>query len=843
MSASGHTDMSSEHLPTGVTQLEAPALPDPSSSAPREDERAAADTPPHEATESAATTRRRWDVTSLVVIPFLCVALIISALFLARTRLITGPFIGEHLTKIAQTKNIDLYVGSMRPSGLFGVRLERVRARVKRGHYVLDTHVDALDVSPDLWESIRRGAPVPAQVRLTGARILLSRDSTAPDTPAPPAQPEVAALDAVTAMGLEEITVVGVDVDVELRAGRAFASSAPVRFDRLEATLPLRGAPLPTTMNAYGRFPDGVPFSMSTEEIPNTKGRHIILEPQRATRIHEWFSGQLPFELNTQGLIVCSGCEQDSIDLGAVDMTLPNLGRGVHVTAPTARVVWSEGHRGELQLEGVGIQGLADPGAEIELTHTHFMFDASSGAHTGELTVHEGDDGVLEMTWLWDGPAQLFSSVLEADTFSLRPLLALLDADPFLRAGEVTGSMSASVDLAARSGELAMDVQVQGAHVHAPMITRDPILIPSMGVRSDLFVDVPGKALSLSSLEVDLGDVRPVKLKGHILAAQPGWRFEIDALGRDLEASALKQALPPAISRPMKGSALTGHFGFDLHASGHSAYPKSLRLTFDIDGDVEVLHDGPDADIHALASAGAPGMRGDPTGGPHIPTHAAEWIPYDNLPTHVPRGLLAAEDATFFEHNGFDFGGLARAMMHNLDVGRMERGGSTITQQLIKNLYLTHDRTAIRKLQEAYLTWRIETELSKERILEIYLNIVHWGRDVYGIHQAAQHYFGSAPEALSIEQIALLSAILPNPHRFGDQLLRGLLASSRLTKFEHIMSNLRYLGDISAEEYRELMDRANAGEIGPLHLTICKDDETAPIGAPGCSEMAKEGDL
>ena len=142
------------------------------------------------------------------------------------------------------------------------------------------------------------------------------------------------------------------------------------------------------------------------------------------------------------------------------------------------------------------------------------------------------------------------------------------------------------------------------------------------------------------------------------------------------------------------------------------------------------------------------------------------WKSLSRISPNLRRAVIVAEDSTFWEHHGFDWEGMRIALDKNIDRGRLSAGGSTITQQLAKNLYLSPEKSITRKLQEAILTWRLEMNLSKERILEIYLNVVEWGKGVYGAEAAARRYFGVSAANLSKSQAATLAAMLPDPlHR------------------------------------------------------------------------------
>jgi monofunctional biosynthetic peptidoglycan transglycosylase len=145
-----------------------------------------------------------------------------------------------------------------------------------------------------------------------------------------------------------------------------------------------------------------------------------------------------------------------------------------------------------------------------------------------------------------------------------------------------------------------------------------------------------------------------------------------------------------------------------------------------------------------------------------------QWVPYEKVSRHLKRALIASEDAKFLEHQGFDWDGIRIAMEKNLRERRVVAGGSTITQQLAKNLFLSGERSALRKLQEAVITVMLEAVMSKRRILEIYMNVVEWGEGVFGAEEAARHYFGTAARTLSQRQAARLASMLPNP-RYYDR--------------------------------------------------------------------------
>ena len=144
------------------------------------------------------------------------------------------------------------------------------------------------------------------------------------------------------------------------------------------------------------------------------------------------------------------------------------------------------------------------------------------------------------------------------------------------------------------------------------------------------------------------------------------------------------------------------------------------------------------------------------------------WVAYDRISASLKRAVVVAEDAKFSDHEGFDWEAIEKAREKNRQKGRIVAGGSTISQQLAKNLFLSGERSALRKGQEALITVMIEHVMSKRRILEIYLNVIEWGEGVFGAEAAARHYYGAPAASLGAEASARLAAMVPNP-RFYDR--------------------------------------------------------------------------
>lgn len=168
-----------------------------------------------------------------------------------------------------------------------------------------------------------------------------------------------------------------------------------------------------------------------------------------------------------------------------------------------------------------------------------------------------------------------------------------------------------------------------------------------------------------------------------------------------------------------------------------------------------------------------------------------QWVSYDRISPYLKRAVVTAEDSKFADHEGFDIEGIHTAVKKNLKKGKLVAGGSTISQQLAKNLFLSGNRSFIRKGQEALITLMIESTWSKRRILEVYLNIIEWGDGVYGAEAAARRYYKIPVSRLNARQAAQLAAMVPNPrwyenHRSSRNYQRRVATIARYMRYAQI---------------------------------------------------------
>jgi monofunctional biosynthetic peptidoglycan transglycosylase len=192
-----------------------------------------------------------------------------------------------------------------------------------------------------------------------------------------------------------------------------------------------------------------------------------------------------------------------------------------------------------------------------------------------------------------------------------------------------------------------------------------------------------------------------------------------------------------------------------------------------------------------------------------------KWVPLSRISPYLIKAVLIGEDDKFWKHEGFDYEAMEKAIEKDIKAKKFKLGGSTISQQLAKNLYLSPAKNPIRKIREAIITWRIEKALTKKRILELYLNVAEWGDGgIFGIEAASRHYYGKPASELDPEEAARLAAVLPDPRKYSP------LGDERyVTRRSHLIYSIMVKRGIVVPEYDEILekeDKVEAPEKNPL---------------------------
>jgi membrane peptidoglycan carboxypeptidase len=254
---------------------------------------------------------------------------------------------------------------------------------------------------------------------------------------------------------------------------------------------------------------------------------------------------------------------------------------------------------------------------------------------------------------------------------------------------------------------------------------------------------------------------------------------------------------------------LAGSFGGRVRLTVDLAAPAGdgVSLSASITDDCRTEAEPPAADVARLAIASdqvfADGSRARVGKGEH------GWVALRQMPPWVTGAFVSAEDARFYDHAGFDLTQIARSLEIDLREHRLARGGSTISQQLIKNAFLSQRRSFDRKLQEAILTWRLEARLDKKQILERYLNIIELGPRVFGVGAAARYWFDASPRELSVRQAAFLAALTSEPSSMSRRVRRvGGLDLESASRVDVVLYAMHRDGAIDAAQLEAAMGSA-----------------------------------
>jgi hypothetical protein len=386
------------------------------------------------------------------------------------------------------------------------------------------------------------------------------------------------------------------------------------------------------------------------------------------------------------------------------------------------------------------------------------------------------------------------------------PRLQLAALRPALRAlGIETGGAQAGlkVVLEARPegrSQLWLELEAEGLGLAHPRLDRAYWGGVSLSVRGQAAIDS-----SSGRIEVDRSELTvlglPLVISGWS-ERDPRWRgaWKIETPpGRPPTCAQLLRAQPAPIRRALAGMELEGQLGLAASLAFDSAAWESLDLEVDIGPRCRVEQE-PSA-LRALLR----GLRGAARGTLSwsdlpIDRHHPDFVSGAQMPPHLTAAFMTAEDGRFFQHRGFDLEMIRRALAHDLAVGTLARGASTITQQLAKNLFLGPERTLGRKLSELVLAWRLDQTMDKQRQLETYLNIIELGPGIRGVKRAAEVYFGKPVSKLTPLESAHLAALTPNPLGFARRFREGRVDDGWLHRLYDLLGMMKRSGRLSAAE-------------------------------------------
>jgi len=465
---------------------------------------------------------------------------------------------------------------------------------------------------------------------------------------------------------------------------------------------------------------------------------------------------------------------------------------------------------------GALLAGRVEP-ASVELSR--LVVVVMAGGHALELGPVDGDitrerDGTgeriaLDLHLPGGGRAALDARRAPGDGWRGRAWASRVGPElvpPALRGGVAQiagGSVSiaaegtAAPDLASADGHVR--VSANGIVLAGERVGSAPVGPIQAEVEGTLSWNGHDRRLSLAGGRVSLLGTMKADAEGDITLL-PGHPFSLSLRADGLDFASAVAALPRALALPPTVPCPAGSLDARAVVAGPLLAPSdwTFSAALDLSRMRAAARAAPAVALRApfvhrpTATGAAPAIAVGPAN--------PDFVSITDLPVHVVRAITTSEDGGFFGHEGFDFGELRNALAEGAEAGRVVRGGSTITQQLAKNLYLTGEKTLTRKVREAVITIALEATVPKQRLLEIYLNIVEWGPGIWGLGPAARHWFGKEARELTPMESAFLASIIPNPARYHFMHDRGAMSETWRRRVEDVLLKMTEQGVLGDED-------------------------------------------
>jgi hypothetical protein len=493
-------------------------------------------------------------------------------------------------------------------------------------------------------------------------------------------------------------------------------------------------------------------------------------------------------------------------------VALDSTRAGVRLSADSVEAWWPAHARVIVRhMVGQGPAGLT-------VTVPSMTWDVAGRAGGGLRAVLSGPGPGLVLTRATGAGGTTWS--LTASDLPAGRLLEVRRGDrPFVDAGTVRGSLT----LVDSDAAATFDLDLTARAARLPALVDDATEPPALGEPTDLVVKAAGawrRAESLLDIPRWSASIDGAALSGSVALRDPDTDPELDLalavermdFARLLRASGLQTAANPGTAGAAPGAAPVAAEGDDLgsatlaaHARGRFSNPASFVVTQKLDFTPPPRLPPAVARLRAgfVYDAGAGEGAGRSI---DVSPASPDFIALADVPPLFARTLLLAEDAGFYTHPGIDLREVPAALLTDWARGGAARGASTITQQLAKNLFLSRDKRLGRKLEELSLALLLESALGKDRILEIYLNVIEWGPNLFGLRPAARAYFDREPKDLTPTQMAFLVSLIPAPVKYQSSFAHGTPGPGLRRLVDALLAKLRSVDALTEEEYQRALD-------------------------------------
>ena len=443
------------------------------------------------------------------------------------------------------------------------------------------------------------------------------------------------------------------------------------------------------------------------------------------------------------------------------------------------------------------------------------------------------------------------------DAFELGKVPEVLAHLPLVESEAATVGGRVALSFGSGSARAEGRVRLDGLNVAHRLLARDTVRDVGFDLDFAVELDPRKPRVVLHQAHVARHGVE-LRLRGELLhpVERSDRRYRLHAEIAPTPCQEVLEAIPTALVPSLQGFSLGGEFRLDVDMDVDFADLEALVLEGGVGiAGCRVEQRPPRAAAERLAGGFTHRvtMRDGRLRSVHLYPSSGSFTPLPSISPHMVQAVLTTEDGGFWRHKGFLPSQFRTALQRNLEAGQVRLGASTITMQMVKNVLLSHERTLARKLQEMILTWYVETALSKERIMEIYLNVVELGPGIYGVTRAAAHYFGKHPAELTPPEAAYLALMLPSPVRRHAHYCRGEPSPSfqvKLARILRIMNERGRLSDLDYEAWKEtpitfdLRERGDTGAcLGEIEaLMAAREGQRALSGLLTEPEDALFGD-
>lgn len=781
----------------------------------------------------AAFGKSRRRMTLVVVLTVLGLATLFACGWLVRTEAVGGPLVDRWIVARAASRGLVIRRGEIEPVGLTGVGIHDLRL-YRPGEQTPWVEVSSTTLFPDLVAALSGKAAVrallvdgvEANLRLgkgdsedLGLLREMARTHFASGAPAVAGARQRSDPPAVPTVRLRNARLAVTDVEgrvppVEIRCDVLEVNTEQVQHS---THLTIQGE-VDVAHYGHGRVEGGALLPEGTATVG------VILD-ERAD-VSRVVRALLPAELDvspevrTGGVMlsvpaavslrdVSIGGLQRRLpwEVGAADKPLVRTVRGVDADSLTFAV--SEGSFGlEAKHATLRLDDAASPDS-LHLGHLRVDYDRIEGVVKARSRLEEDGANTGDVEVVWRPRWQHFWVDAKLHGAEIGPWAHLVPAATsrhvVVSAGRATGKLVADVPMDHGTIDVQADMEFDELSLEAPVVAERPLEGFYAAAKGHLRFERDAGRLTVSGGRFRLGEFE-VALAGQLdYDTDEGQQFRLafDLETPRLDGQRVFASLPPHLVPALEGYRFEGEFDLAFSLKVDSANPDALETSGHIDvDDLRVVHFGPHADLSLLRSDDftlePSGLTERRTIGPGTP----QWVADADIPEVLPQAIVSAEDGKFWKHPGFDPAGIRAALVANIRERALVRGGSTVTQQVIKNLYLNHNRTASRKIQEAVLTWAIEHAVPKDRIMAIYINMLHWGPHIYGLKEASRLLFDKRAPRVSLREAVFLASVLPNPNFFTKEYALDRIPDDRRVKMRHILANMASSGFISKHTYR-----------------------------------------